>query len=366
MDSNHLLDALIYTWSWLHRDQTSRGYRSLSASNDWDYDGGRLSMSKGTMKNKIRFELESREEVHRCEYSIRGLNGIITEAEEHRTLALTFYDAQNCPGQDSRIRTVYNILKNAKVSWQIVGPRCPAISEMAHDVSNVNMISQSALSRHSPYWRCTQAGCGKTVDVEVSGLITFREFQSAVMRASAGEKNIAWVVADVLLMRDLKENFPEATDLTIREAVKVAPNMYRSPYIQSSSMDITNKMSEEMKQRLADMPLTLQVHDEILPDTSAMQKQINQLTAKGDELANKLEANTKQYEEEYEKWADIRQELEQELQNLKRLPTASDAMFRFLAGINMQDHSTSEQKEFLRLMRELKEALQVAGIGSKD
>lgn len=337
-------------------------------------------MSKGTMKNKIRFELESREEVHQCEYSIRGLNGIVTEAE-HRTLALTFYDAQNCPDQDSRIRTVYNILKNTKVSWQVVGPRCPAISEMVHDVSNANMISQSALSRHSPYWRCTQAGCGKTVDVEIAGLITFREFQSAVARASVGEKNISWVVADVakkgkfaetysmgvkkfveLLMRDLKENFPEATDMTIRKAAKSLSFSDPALRYQGSAMDLygAGKLSAETMAKLSDIPPgALQVHDEFIVET---EKAVSAAEVKVSSFVGNLQ-------EEIIHLQKVNQSITKEINELSKLnglPLVADEMFRFLAGLNMQDRSVSEQREFLRLMRNMKEALQASGIGSKD
>lgn len=327
------------------------------------------------MKNKIRFEFENREEACQCEYAIRGLNGIVVEPE-HRTLSLTFYDAQNCPDQDSRIRTVYNILKNYKVSWQIVGPRCPAISEMTHDVSNVNMISQSALSRHSPYWRCTQAGCGKTVDVEIAGLITFREFQSAVTRASVGEKNIAWVVADVakkgkfaetysmgvkkfveLLMRDLKENFPEATDRTIQKAVKNVSlsAVSRDRFIeQGSAMDLywAGNLSKETMAKLADIPPgALRVHDEFSVAADTASSAVRDLQEEITYLQKVNQSITKEINE---------------LSKLKNLPSATDEMFRFLAGLNIQDRSISEQREFLRLMRNMKEALQVAGIGSKD
>lgn len=48
------------------------------------------------------------------------------------------------------------------------------------------------------------------------------------------------------------------------------------------------------------------------------------------------------------------------------LTTVADEMFRFLAGVNFQDHSIAEQKKYLELMSKLRNALQCSGIGSSD
>jgi hypothetical protein len=54
------------------------------------------------------------------------------------------------------------------------------------------------------------------------------------------------------------------------------------------------------------------------------------------------------------------------LENLKALPTAADEMFRFLAGLNIQDYDIKTQKAFLMHMSAFKKALNQAGIGSTD
>lgn len=48
------------------------------------------------------------------------------------------------------------------------------------------------------------------------------------------------------------------------------------------------------------------------------------------------------------------------------LSKASDAMFRFLSGLDFQDHPIRDQREFIKLMSELKTELKKIGIGSHD
>jgi hypothetical protein len=268
-------------------------------------------------------------------------------------------------------------------------------------------------------WKCMRYECGKTEELDASGFMTSHEVKAAISRADGNgvpkpKKRILDIAADIvkkakfaeqynmgtdrfvqLLLKDLRDNFPRVSD-NIRQVGKSLDfsAARRSQYIQSSAMDgmISKQTVQDMllKSPHSGLPpeaIQLQAHDEIVVDSFG---DLLKREPKNPVLSTPLSVEPKDsgWGISYDKLKEavggavepkLREEIVHlqkinqlankeitELSKLKALPKVADNMFRFLAGLNMQDHSLADQKEFLKQMRELKEALLAAGIGSRD
>lgn len=200
---------------------------------------------------------------------------------------------------------ITNLFKNLMEvkGWQVCGPRCTG--SVLHSEDNLVML----YSPVTDTWRCYQRGCGKLIPISETNLLSFREVQALFKQAHI-------------------QNAQEA-------GTKPAgvPALRKQQFIQQ-------QQSSETVMALG----LLQVHDEIVYPPNL----INELNEK----IVRLKESEEKLRLENQKFFDLRK--------------TSDSMFRFLAGINFQDHSTKEQKEFMENMRELRLALNKLGIGSSD
>lgn len=312
-ENYNLVDDLFYTWAWLHKAIVHPSTKSTPYVNTMHgryhrlSDGDRLPMSKGTMKNKIRFEFPNTFSANKVATRLRDVKGLeVLELPR----AVEFTLQPDVPKEQSLL-TIYDVMsRETGHLWTISGPKCSFAWEAVH--SKTDIYTATVRKNGELVWLCA---CGLSQPTDISEYLTLTDFQEELAKGTRQ-------AAKLLTFSD--QSF-----------------IGRRFILQSSAADFS-----DIPKELRDLPAkTIQLHDEIVIGK---------------------ERNVEMPRGVFDREVKQRPLNEQDVEKYKTLSNTTDSMFRFLSGLNMQDHSVADQKEFYRLMRSMKEALQAVGIGSKD
>lgn len=173
MSYEHQVSALEYMLAWMHcRDKSAElsANSSLLPSYHRRRDGSRLPL-RYIMKN-INFEFKSKRQAEDFFRRYEGRSDIGADIYgkmvEISSIAV-LRDTEFITGLFKNLMEVRG--------WQVCGPRCT--ESVPHSEDNLVMLYSPVTNT----WRCYQRGCGKTVPISETNLLSFREVQALFKQA---------------------------------------------------------------------------------------------------------------------------------------------------------------------------------------
>lgn len=262
------------------------------------------------LMNKICFQLKNPEAANTM---LRASVDVLPEVlmtkafEDSRTIEVEFDENDISNERASQARVLHQIISTIG-EWKIVGPRCigHGYANKKHhseDYAHMELVDTPAFG---PMWRCFQIWCQETLGYFDCHHMRFQDFHSLVQKGSINSS----------------KKHPYLTD-TITKNIRQAAKTFG----------------------FGDQQRSLEV-----------------MASRNKTLLEKVQNLQKEIDERSMQLSDVKIQLA----DLEILPKVSDELFRFLASINFQDQSIKDQKEFLRLMSQLKAELKRVGIGSND
>lgn len=288
--------------------------------------------------NKICFQWNSQMEADDCRKMITlclPLGSLTVTAPSEGVLELEFdKNAGDLQLVGTRAKKIYDCLTSVG-GWQVVGPRCLGsglLDAPNHERRDRHMEFAVAPGHPNGLWRCLLPGCMQTLEYVDAIYMTFRDFSALVHRGSN------------------QLSVKPTTDIDVN-VDKLLPD-YMRPLRQA-----TKTIAFDDRQRSLEA---------MAASNHSLLKQVQALETDLERSKNDSKKLLGEFRQDYDKLSNKLNGANERVHELKDLPTAADAMFRFLAGIGFQDRPVSDQRQFLELMSKLKDALRRAGIGSWD
>lgn len=301
--------ALEYlTWLYQGSKISKSSYINMLSGHHRRIDGDCLQVPKMKIDtNCIKFSFETKDQADHFFGLMEGVS-ISTPSSKSGKSVLIF-----APWKIHAL-TIYTFLQEAK-GWMVCGPECPNRLFVTHTADNEHTIVANGPTRlYDQVWKCTQASCGASIPVANEKYSTYEDFSQAVRKAR--EELTPDNAPAELSGRQIKAiDNPAPRGRAARIASKT-PNFTDVPEIQKA-VDAKKSLQEE-------------------------------LAATIDKLHNA---------------EDTLEKINSKVEYLVALSKKAEEFFRFLAGVNFQDHSIKEQKEMERHMRELQISLYVVGFG---
>lgn len=339
--SNDQADAHIYSLGWLLRRkipvQTMR--RVLSG------DSGALASNcmpvrKETdmIHDKICFQMIDQTAVNECRKLIMLSRFPITLTTPSENVLEIEFDSSS---DASQAMEIYRCLTSIG-DWQVVGPRCLGtglLDSPTHKYKDHHMefVTAGRSMTHGS-WRCFLPGCMQTLDYSNTPYMTFRDLRALVLQGSKPIWNRANPEED---SRDIRFELQKKVQYLEKETKNLSGviSSYEQ-YHHKYQIDIEHQNFLQKRVQFLETELERSKND--------AKKLFGELRQDHDRLSTKLAIAYRQ------------------IANLNDLSKSADALFRFLASIDFQDHAVSDQRKLLELMSNIKVELKKTGIGSLD